>query len=70
MFPLYPSRSRRDYWETLKPASGRPDCPSMSHPEGWGVTKGHADLIQHAEATSAQEIQHLLQMQKKAKSSA
>ncbi|XP_048099367.1 betaine--homocysteine S-methyltransferase 1-like [Alosa alosa] len=68
--PWVRARSRKDYWEGLRPSSGRPDCATMSHPEGWGVTKGHADLLQHAEATSAQEIQHLLEMQRKAKSSA
>ena len=52
------------------PASGRPKCPSLSTPECWGVTKGHADLLQHKEATSTQEMKHLLEMQKKAKSSA
>lgn len=63
------SRSRRDYWEHLLPASGRPKCPSLSTPEGWGVTKGHADLLQHKEATSTQEMKHVLEMQKKTKPS-
>ena len=61
-------RARRDYWEQLQPASGRPLCPSMSTPEGWGVTKGHADLLQHKEATSSQEMKHVVELQKKAKS--
>lgn len=64
------SRSRREYWEHLMPASGRPKCPSTSTPESWGVTRGHADLLQHKEATSTQEMKHVLEMQKKAKSSA
>ncbi|XP_071393657.1 betaine--homocysteine S-methyltransferase 1-like [Centroberyx affinis] len=68
--PWVRARSRRDYWEKLQPASGRPNCPSLSTPEGWGVTKGHADLLQHKEATSTQEMKHLMEMQKKAKSSA
>lgn len=63
-------RARRDYWEHLLPASGRPKCASLSTPEGWGVTKGHADLLQHKEATSTQEMKHVLEMQKKVKSSA
>lgn len=63
-------RARRDYWEQLLPASGRPKCASMSTPEGWGVTKGHADLLQHKEATTTQEMKHVLEKQKKAKSSA
>ena len=65
---VYLPRARRDYWEQLKPASGRPLCPSMSTPEGWGVTKGHADLLQHKEATSSQEMKHVVELQKKAKS--
>uniref|UniRef100_A0AAY4BQI7 Hcy-binding domain-containing protein n=1 Tax=Denticeps clupeoides TaxID=299321 RepID=A0AAY4BQI7_9TELE len=68
--PWVRARSRRDYWENINPASGRPLCPSLSNPEGWGVTKGHADLIQHPEPTSPEEIQHLLQMQRKAKTKA
>ncbi|XP_059910475.1 betaine--homocysteine S-methyltransferase 1-like [Gadus macrocephalus] len=66
--PWVRARARRDYWEQLKPASGRPLCPSMSTPEGWGVTKGHADLLQHKEATSSQEMKHVVELQKKAKS--
>ncbi|XP_036383201.1 betaine--homocysteine S-methyltransferase 1-like isoform X1 [Megalops cyprinoides] len=68
--PWVRARSRREYWERIQPASGRPTCPSMSTPEGWGVTKGHADLVQHKEATSEQEIQHLLEVQRKVKASA
>lgn len=64
------SRSRIEHWEQLLPASGRPLCLSMSSPESWGVTKGHADLLQHNKATSSQEMKHVLDMQKKAKSSA
>lgn len=67
--PWVRARARRDYWEQLKPASGRPLCPSMSTPEGWGVTKGHAELLQHKEATSSQEMKHVTELQKKAKSS-
>ncbi|KAK5932271.1 hypothetical protein CgunFtcFv8_003990 [Champsocephalus gunnari] len=68
--PWVRARARRDYWEHITPASGRPKCPSLSTPEGWGVTKGHAELMQQKEATSSQEIKHLMEMQKKAKSSA
>lgn len=61
--PLSP-RARRDYWEKLKPASGRPKCPSMSTPDSWGVTKGHADLMQHKEATSQEELKPLFEKAK------
>lgn len=66
-FPLCSSlspRARRDYWEKLKPASGRPRCPSMSTPDSWGVTKGHADLMQHKEATSQEELKPLFEKAK------
>lgn len=54
-------RARRDYWEKLKPASGRPFCPSMSKPDSWGVTKGHADLMQQKEATSQEQLKALFE---------
>ncbi|KAM3874518.1 betaine--homocysteine S-methyltransferase 1 isoform 2-T2 [Diretmus argenteus] len=57
--PWVRARARRDYWEKLKPASGRPFCPSMANPDGWGVTKGHADLMQQKEATSKDQLQAL-----------
>ncbi|KAM8743761.1 betaine--homocysteine S-methyltransferase 1 [Acanthopagrus schlegelii] len=57
--PWVRARARRDYWETLKPASGRPLCPSMSTPDSWGVTKGHADLMQQKEATSQEQLKAL-----------
>uniref|UniRef100_UPI0037E8C8C7 betaine--homocysteine S-methyltransferase 1 n=1 Tax=Semicossyphus pulcher TaxID=241346 RepID=UPI0037E8C8C7 len=57
--PWVRARARRDYWEKLKPASGRPFCPSMALPDGWGVTKGHADLIQQTEATSQDQLKAL-----------
>ena len=60
-------RARREYWETIQPASGRPLCPSLSTPAGWGVTKGHADLLQHKEATSVQEMKHVVEKSQKSK---
>ncbi|XP_021446355.2 betaine--homocysteine S-methyltransferase 1 [Oncorhynchus nerka] len=62
--PWVRARARRDYWEKLKPASGRPRCPSMSTPDSWGVTKGHADLMQHKEATSQEELKPLFEKAK------
>uniref|UniRef100_A0A6Q2YSU5 Hcy-binding domain-containing protein n=1 Tax=Esox lucius TaxID=8010 RepID=A0A6Q2YSU5_ESOLU len=62
--PWVRARARRDYWENLKPASGRPTCPSMSTPDSWGVTKGHADLMQHKEATSQDELKPLFEKSK------
>ncbi|KAI3362096.1 hypothetical protein L3Q82_012431 [Scortum barcoo] len=59
--PWVRARARRDYWEKLKPASGRPYCPSLSMPDGWGVTKGHADLMQQKEATSPEQLKALFE---------
>ena len=36
--PWVRARARQDYWENIKPASGRPLCSSMSTPDQWGVT--------------------------------
>lgn len=36
--PWVRARAERKYWENLKPASGRPFCPSMSKADAWGVT--------------------------------
>lgn len=52
-------RARREYWETLKPASGRPLCPSLSTPDCWGVTRGDTDLMQQKEATTKEQLKQL-----------
>jgi len=54
--PWVRARARRDYWENLKPSSGRPFSASMSKPDQWGITAGDADLLQHAEETSQAEL--------------
>ncbi|TKS84924.1 Betaine--homocysteine S-methyltransferase 1 [Collichthys lucidus] len=62
--PWVRARARRDYWEKLKPASGRPFCPSLAKPDGWGVTKGHDDLMQQKEATSQEQLKALFEKAK------
>uniref|UniRef100_A0A493TH34 Hcy-binding domain-containing protein n=1 Tax=Anas platyrhynchos platyrhynchos TaxID=8840 RepID=A0A493TH34_ANAPP len=62
--PWVRARARKEYWENLKPASGRPYCPSMSKPDGWGVTKGAKELMQQKEATTEQQLKELFQKQK------
>ncbi|XP_020777444.2 betaine--homocysteine S-methyltransferase 1-like [Boleophthalmus pectinirostris] len=57
--PWVRARARRDYWEQLKPASGRPYCSSLSVPDSWGITRGHADLMQQKEATSQEQLKAL-----------
>jgi len=48
--PWVRARARREYWENMKPATGRPYCPSKSVPDNWGVTQGDASLKQQKEA--------------------
>ncbi|XP_071520061.1 betaine--homocysteine S-methyltransferase 1-like [Panulirus ornatus] len=57
--PWVRARATRNYWETLKPSSGRPYCSSMSKPDNWGVTAGDSILKQKTEATSEAEISQL-----------
>ncbi|XP_077417094.1 betaine--homocysteine S-methyltransferase 1-like [Vanacampus margaritifer] len=63
--PWVRARARRDYWENLLPASGRPKCPSMSTPDCWGMSRGHAELMQHKEATSDQAMKRVMELQGK-----
>ena len=37
--PWVRARASREYWEKMKPAGGRPFCPSMSKPDNWGFTQ-------------------------------
>lgn len=57
--PWVRARARKDYWEGLVPASGRPFNPSLSKPDAWGVTAGDENLIQQSKETSDEEIQNL-----------
>ncbi|KAF2349609.1 Homocysteine-binding domain [Trinorchestia longiramus] len=52
--PWVRARAGRDYWEALKPASGRPYNPSMSCPDQWGVVQGSKDLHQTSAASTQQ----------------
>jgi len=65
--PWVRARARREYWENMKPAGGRPYCPALSQPDNWGVTKGDDILIQQTEATSVEQIKQMqkIQMEKK-----
>nr|XP_033785459.1 betaine--homocysteine S-methyltransferase 1 [Geotrypetes seraphini] len=62
--PWVRARARKEYWEKLLPASGRPYCPSMSKPDAWGVTKGATELMQQKESTSEQQLHELFEKQK------
>ncbi|XP_073440258.1 betaine--homocysteine S-methyltransferase 1 isoform X1 [Dendrobates tinctorius] len=61
--PWVRARARRDYWEKLHPASGRPYCPSLAKPDAWGVTKGDAELMQQKEATTENQLRELFSKQ-------
>ena len=50
------SRAGREYWEKIRPSSGRPYCSAMSKPDNWGVTAGDEILRQKKEETSTEEI--------------
>ncbi|XP_074651432.1 betaine--homocysteine S-methyltransferase 1-like [Tubulanus polymorphus] len=54
--PWVRARATREYWENLRPASGRPYCPSCSKPDAWGITQGSEVLKQHKEETTSEEL--------------
>jgi len=62
--PWVRARASREYWENLKPSSGRPFCAGMSKPDLWGVTAGDADLKQKTTTTTEEEIMALQQKKK------
>ncbi|CAL4061941.1 unnamed protein product [Meganyctiphanes norvegica] len=62
--PWVRARAGRDYWENIKPSSGRPYCACMSKPDAWGVTAGHSDLKQKTMRTTDDEIKALQQKKK------
>lgn len=60
--PWVRSRANAEYWNELKPASGRPGCPCTSKPCNWGITQGNEMLKQQEETTECQEIEKLKKM--------
>lgn len=57
--PWVRARASREYWEKMKPAGGRPFCPSMSTPDNWGLTQGDEILKQQTNETKQEEIEKL-----------
>jgi len=57
--PWVRARANREYWENIKPSSGRPFCSALSCPAQWGVTAGDKLLKQKKEATTDEEINSL-----------
>ena len=37
--PWVRARASKDYWQNLKPSTGRPFCCAMSKPDAWVITK-------------------------------
>jgi len=66
--PWVRARANREYWENLKPASGRPFNASMSKSDRWNVTRGDETLVQHAESTTDAELKALAEKKKTIKS--
>ncbi|XP_064474708.1 betaine--homocysteine S-methyltransferase 1-like isoform X2 [Ornithodoros turicata] len=62
--PWVRARAFREYWETLKPATGRPFSSAYSQPDNWGVTAGAEELKQKAEDTTKEELEKLHQFKK------
>jgi len=62
--PWVRARPSREYWESLRPAGGRPFCPPLSRPDNWGVTQGDEILKQQTEETKAADIERLQKLRK------
>lgn len=54
--PWVRARASRNYWENLKPGTGRPYSASLSKSEQWGVTAGHDLVKQHQHKTTEEEL--------------
>ncbi|PYZ99329.1 betaine--homocysteine S-methyltransferase 1 [Penaeus vannamei] len=57
--PWVRARAGREYWENLRPSSGRPYSAAMSKPDNWGVTAGDDILKQKTASTTEDEIKIL-----------
>lgn len=54
--PWVRARASREYWENIRPSSGRPFSATMSKPDAWGVTAGDSILKQKKAATTEEEL--------------
>jgi betaine-homocysteine S-methyltransferase len=62
--PWVRARAHREYWEQIKPATGRCGSAACSKPDNWGITKGCEELKQKKEATTDDEIRAVMTFQK------
>jgi len=63
--PWVRARASRNYWENLKPGTGRPYSTSLSKCDNWSITRGHELVEQHEEETSKDELQKGLAFKKR-----
>lgn len=54
--PWVRARASRNYWENLKPGTGRPYSASLSKCSEWGITAGAELVKQHEEKTTQEEL--------------
>jgi len=66
--PWVRARADKEYWQNLKPSSGRPFCSSMSCPDQWGDVAGDQILMQIKSETSEEEINALKKRSEEIKS--
>lgn len=57
--PWVRARARKDYWQTLQPASGRAKSAAFAQSDTWGVTAGDDILKQKKQTTSDDELKSL-----------
>jgi betaine-homocysteine S-methyltransferase len=62
--PWVRARARREYWENLQPATGRPYSAALSHPDNWEVAPGDELLKQHQEETTEEELHQVVERAK------
>lgn len=55
--PWVRARATKEYWDNLKPGTGRPFSASLSKCDQWGITAGHELVKQHEEWTTTQELE-------------
>ncbi|CAK9299261.1 unnamed protein product [Gordionus sp. m RMFG-2023] len=60
--PFVRTRANRNYWENLKPASGRPYCASLSRPHDIEMHPGDKILKQGPQETSEEDQAELLKV--------
>jgi len=63
--PWVRARAKKDYWQCLCPASGRPFCATMSKPDAWGVTQGDDKLMQNFQTGSKTTAETNLELKTK-----